>query len=255
MEIINFVQGTILEHGYGIVAKDVLRDKKLSIQAKALYAYLCSYAGRDNKAFPSTEKISSDLNISTRSLYKYLKELKDLKYISVSQEREEDGTFSRNVYNIEMMRPSTPNDVSKQTYEKSSKDLNSERREDGGASSGELTEVLSYSNNPNDNKPSAFSPYTDKLPIVSPSVISPHAARPTTVSPYDVKCNTINTINNKNTNYKKTINIKEYEPIGGLANGRNRYSTGNKQGFRACTLIKTKYPDIDIDNPEKYGLR
>lgn len=66
MNIINLGKNTILEHGYGIVAKDVLKDRSLSIVSKAIYSYLCSYANNENKAFPSVEHIANDLDTALK---------------------------------------------------------------------------------------------------------------------------------------------------------------------------------------------
>ena len=39
--------------GYGLVFKRVMKDRNISIEAKALYSYLSAYAGADESAFPS----------------------------------------------------------------------------------------------------------------------------------------------------------------------------------------------------------
>lgn len=36
----------ILEGGYGIVAKKAMKDRNLNVVSKAIYAYICSYAGK-----------------------------------------------------------------------------------------------------------------------------------------------------------------------------------------------------------------
>lgn len=43
--------------GFGVIPKIVTTDTNLSIGAKALYAYLCSYAGNGTTAFPRRDKI------------------------------------------------------------------------------------------------------------------------------------------------------------------------------------------------------
>ena len=61
---------------FGHVMQEVIRNKKLSIEAKAIYSYLASMA--DNKTgecFSSLETILSELNISKNRFYKYIKEL------------------------------------------------------------------------------------------------------------------------------------------------------------------------------------
>lgn len=85
--------------GYGTVYKAVLQERRISAAAKAVYAYLCSFAGSGNTCFPSKEKICYDLAISKNTLGKYLRELSSAGVIEISQARDR-GHFSRNVYTI-----------------------------------------------------------------------------------------------------------------------------------------------------------
>jgi len=43
--------------GYGKIYKSVMRDKKLPLLVKAIYAYFCGYDGNGYKAFPKRDKI------------------------------------------------------------------------------------------------------------------------------------------------------------------------------------------------------
>lgn len=54
----------LLSHGYGLSPQLVMRSKGLSIEAKALYGYLSSFAGAGDTAFPSTSRILEELDIS-----------------------------------------------------------------------------------------------------------------------------------------------------------------------------------------------
>ena len=47
----------IFKNGYGFIAKSVMQDNQISLQAKGLYAYLCSYSGKGKDVFPSRKKI------------------------------------------------------------------------------------------------------------------------------------------------------------------------------------------------------
>ncbi len=89
---------TIYEKGYGNVAKLVMVDKTISIGAKALYSYLCSYAFGKGEAYPTVERIMQELNISENSFRRYRKELEDKGYITI-EFRNIKGT-NRNVYKI-----------------------------------------------------------------------------------------------------------------------------------------------------------
>lgn len=85
--------------GYGTVYKEVLKDKELSIEAKAIYSYLSSYAGGKDTAFPSIGLICHELNISEKRFYKHRKELLDKNIISKTRERTNNG-FSKTIYTI-----------------------------------------------------------------------------------------------------------------------------------------------------------
>lgn len=54
----------INSQGYGIMPKMIMQDKRLTIESKAIYAYLVSYAGVGTSAFPGLKRILSDLCIS-----------------------------------------------------------------------------------------------------------------------------------------------------------------------------------------------
>ena len=87
----------VYEQGYGMSPKLVMRDKNLSIEAKAIYAYMSSFAGSGGSAFPKVETACRDLNISKNRFLKYRKELVDYGYITIEKERK-GGKFDNNVY-------------------------------------------------------------------------------------------------------------------------------------------------------------
>ena len=90
----------IFKEGYGIVAKLAMKDSNLNIEAKGLYAYLCSYAGSGNICFPSVDLICDHLNISKNRFYKYRQQLIERGYITVKENRS-DGKRDNNTYIIE----------------------------------------------------------------------------------------------------------------------------------------------------------
>ncbi|WP_432629161.1 helix-turn-helix domain-containing protein [Brotaphodocola sp.] len=61
--------------GYGIVFQKIMRNKNLSPEAKAIYAYLCSFAGSGETCHPSVDTMSQELGMSKGRLSKYMKEL------------------------------------------------------------------------------------------------------------------------------------------------------------------------------------
>ncbi|TDL35716.1 DnaD domain protein [Macrococcoides bohemicum] len=85
--------------GYGLVFKNVMTDTSIDIEAKGLYAYLSSYAGSSESAYPSVELICGQLNISEKRFKKYRKQLEDAGYLTIKRHRTTNG-FSNNVYTI-----------------------------------------------------------------------------------------------------------------------------------------------------------
>ncbi len=77
----------ILSKGYGIVPKLVMLEGGLSIDAKALYAYFCAYAGNSFSCYPPRSKILNDLGFSPATYYSYLRELQDGGYIDVKKHK------------------------------------------------------------------------------------------------------------------------------------------------------------------------
>ena len=104
--------------GYGQIAKMAMLDPDLSIEAKAILAYFCSYCGGGNTAFPGRDKIVHDLHINKDTYYRHLKTLISNGYISVEQrpgDAQHPG-FRRNIYTIENFPEkydSSPADVSR----------------------------------------------------------------------------------------------------------------------------------------------
>ena len=83
--------------GYGLIPKRIMRDKNLTIQAKAIYSYLASFAGNTGRAFPSVSLMLGELGISRDTFYRYRNELEEAGAIEVVKERTE-GQFARNIY-------------------------------------------------------------------------------------------------------------------------------------------------------------
>lgn len=99
------VQGR-MTRGYGIIPKMPMQDQRLTIEAKAIYSYFCSYAGAGTTAFPSRDKILYDLQISENRYYKHFNLLKQHGYIEVIRNIDNKGKFTNNIYTlIEMIEP------------------------------------------------------------------------------------------------------------------------------------------------------
>lgn len=85
--------------GFGIIPKMVMQDDRLSIQAKAIYGYFCSYAGAGKQAFPRVTRIIKDLSVNRSSYYKHFNQLRDCGYIKADQKRI-NGKMSYNIYTL-----------------------------------------------------------------------------------------------------------------------------------------------------------
>ena len=86
----------IYNSGFGILPKAVMIDPNLSLQAKGIFAYLVTYAGNSETAFPSQKTISYQLRISKDTAGKYIKESRENEYFEIEQKRE-DARSSNNL--------------------------------------------------------------------------------------------------------------------------------------------------------------
>lgn len=80
----------VLSKGYGIMPKMITTDTNLTIEAKAIYAYMVSFAGSGETAFPKVSTILHHLQISKTRYYKNLNLLKESGYIEVQSRRKFD---------------------------------------------------------------------------------------------------------------------------------------------------------------------
>lgn len=90
----------IYKQGDGYLSKAIMKYDGISIKAKAVYAYISAYAGKEGIAFPSRALICYDLQISQDSLSKYMKELVDNHIIIKQHQRQAGNKFANNVYII-----------------------------------------------------------------------------------------------------------------------------------------------------------
>ena len=90
----------IFKQGYGYIPKSIMKFRYISIQAKAVYAYIASYAGKNGLSYPGRELMCYDLGISQDSINKYLKELVMYDIIYKKQQRQEGNKFANNLYKL-----------------------------------------------------------------------------------------------------------------------------------------------------------
>lgn len=101
--------------GFGIIPKLLVLDTRLTAEAKAIYAYICSYAGGGNTEFPSVLKMCADFGISRNTYYRHYHLLLEYGYIKATQLRypgasEGEKAYSRNIYTLSN-NPSLPDEL------------------------------------------------------------------------------------------------------------------------------------------------
>lgn len=90
----------IMSQGFGLSPKIVMRDQRLTIEAKAIYSYIVSFAGAGNQSFPGRDMMVEELGISIKRYYKHLQLLIECDYLRIEREKGENGMFGRNIYTI-----------------------------------------------------------------------------------------------------------------------------------------------------------
>ena len=101
LENLLIVEG-VNAQGYGTIPKLVMKDRRLTPQAKAIYAYFCSYAGCGSTAFPKVSQIMYDLNMTSKTYYKHFGLLTEFGYVSVIKRKKEGNKFDNNIYKLNM---------------------------------------------------------------------------------------------------------------------------------------------------------
>lgn len=84
--------------GYGLTYQEVYEMENLTIEAKAIYGMLCSYAGSKAMAYPSVDFICDKLKMSRTRFYKHMNLLVGAGVVKKEQRKNENQSFSGNVY-------------------------------------------------------------------------------------------------------------------------------------------------------------
>ena len=166
------VQESVHSKGFGIVGKVVMKDRDLAVGAKALYSYICSYAGAGETAFPGRSLICYDLNIGKDTYSKYLRQLKQKDYIRVEQQIKNDGTFGSNTYTI-MLIPQ-PEEAKTPCTEKSdtdSPDTDSSDTNNNSIKSNSITNNSKNNNNDKRVENTKLSKGQEKAPAIQKTVV------------------------------------------------------------------------------------
>ena len=111
------VMDNVKAKGFGTVPKLMMLDRRLTAQAKAIYAYFASFAGAGTTAFPRRSTIARELKISEKSYYPHFKLLLDTGYISVESTRK-NGKYDVSIYHLSDNITFPPNPTSHTMSEK-----------------------------------------------------------------------------------------------------------------------------------------
>ncbi|MGL2478612.1 helix-turn-helix domain-containing protein [Helicobacter pylori] len=115
----NYILKQPMKFGYTQISNDIFDDKRVSDIAIAIYGYIKKHATTFKLCI---EDIAKRFNRNTKTIYKYLNELKDLGYIEFERERKNDGTFGKFFRFI--MGNFSKNPSEKQTQKQAKKDAN-----------------------------------------------------------------------------------------------------------------------------------
>ena len=104
----------VMSKGYGTIPKLVMQHEDLSVEAKAIYAYLASYAGAGDTAYPSVSIMCKHLGMSRDRFYRHRKALLENDFIRITKNQNEGG-WSNNLYTVVSV-PQPQNKDTQNTY-------------------------------------------------------------------------------------------------------------------------------------------
>src|SRR5919205_3726950 len=81
-------------HGFTQVPNFLLKDPKLSANAKIVYSMLLSYAWNNDRVFPGQERMATDIGTSQPTIARAVKELEDNGWLEIQRR----GQGKTNVY-------------------------------------------------------------------------------------------------------------------------------------------------------------
>ncbi len=96
------IEGINIFQNYGIIARKFMNDKRISLEAKGVYGYLCCYRNSksENIVYANLSQIKSHLGIATDSrLNRSIKSLIENEYISKEQQKN-NNKYTSNTYKL-----------------------------------------------------------------------------------------------------------------------------------------------------------
>ena len=79
---------------------EVWDNEDLTIEAKAIYGMLCTYAGSGSKAFPGVDLLCTKLQISRDRFYKHMNLLIGAGIVKKETAKTENGKYKTNIYTL-----------------------------------------------------------------------------------------------------------------------------------------------------------
>ena len=79
--------------------REIMRCKELTPEAKAIYAYLCSFAGCNVSCYPGVDMMKKELQMSADRFYKHMRLLTERGIVTKNQERK-GNRWGRTIYTL-----------------------------------------------------------------------------------------------------------------------------------------------------------
>jgi len=104
----------VTQQGFTQLPNFILRDPKLSVGAKVVYAMFISYGWHNNFCFPGQEKLSSDMGLTRPRVTQLIGELEAAGLITI--QRRGQGKTNIYIIHFQVKRPDAKTSRSKQAY-------------------------------------------------------------------------------------------------------------------------------------------
>ena len=135
--------------GYGLTYQEVYLMDNLTIEAKAIYGMLCSYAGSGATVYPSVEFMCKNLHISNTRFYKHMNLLIGAGIVEKIQSKGENGSFANNVYTLVPNLQNVQNPYSENEYTENLYAENSSKGNEGANNNNIKNNSINNNNNIN----------------------------------------------------------------------------------------------------------
>ena len=104
----------VTQQGFTQLPNFILRDPKLSVGAKVVYAMFISYGWHNNFCFPGQEKLASDMGLTRPRVTQLIGELEAAGLISI--QRRGQGKTNIYIIHFQVKRPDGKTSRGKQAY-------------------------------------------------------------------------------------------------------------------------------------------